>query len=190
MNILSFLKQRELAPVMNETEAAALAVELGGISGFEVYPRSIAAAHNALFFLAHRGTDKRLGVLSRGDNPALTDFAGEARAVTMDDETLVLRLCPTDHVNVVALRAALPYTAPQVLGLRKSAGCGDRLGLATPGHVRAVRQFSGIAPIFAQQSVRENARTGRTPQQVLDDATWGVFQEGWRPGGMARALGR
>jgi hypothetical protein len=66
------------------------------------------------------------------------------------------------------------------LGLKKSAGCGDRLGLATPGHVRAVRQFSGIAPIFAQQSVRENARTGRTPQQVLDDATWGVFQEGWR----------
>jgi hypothetical protein len=28
--------------------------------------------------------------------------------------------------------------------------------------------------------VRENARTGRTPQQVLDDATWGLFQEGWR----------
>jgi hypothetical protein len=180
MNILSFLKQRELAPVMNETEAAALAVELGGISGFEVYPRSIAAAHNALLFLVHRGTDKRLGVLSQGGNPALTDFAGEARDVTVDEETLVLRLCPTDHVNVVALRAALPYTAPQVLGLRKSAGCGDRLGLATPGHVRAVRQLSGIAPIFAQQSVRENARTGRTPQQVLDDATWGVFQEGWR----------
>jgi len=180
MNILSFLKQRELAPVMTETEAAALAMELGGISGFEVYPRSIAAAHNALFFLAHRGTDKRLGVLSRGDNPALTDFAGEARDVRVNEETLVLRLRPTDHVNVVALRAALPYTAPQVLGLRKSAGCGDRLGLATPGHARAVRQLSGIAPIFAQQSVRENARTGRTPQQVLDDATWGVFQEGWR----------
>jgi hypothetical protein len=35
-------------------------------------------------------------------------------------------------------------------------------------------------PVFAQQSVRENARTGRTPQQVLDDAMWGVFQEGWR----------
>jgi hypothetical protein len=180
MNILSFLKQRELAPVMTETEAAALAMELGGISGFEVYPRSIAAAHNALFFLAHRGTDKRLGILSRGDNPALTDFAGEARNVRVDGETLVLRPCPTDHVNVVALRATLPYTAPQVLGLRKSAGCGDRLGLATPGHVRAVRQLGGIAPIFAQQSVRENARTGRTPQQVLDDATWGVFQEGWR----------
>jgi hypothetical protein len=28
--------------------------------------------------------------------------------------------------------------------------------------------------------MRENARTGRSPQQVLDEAMWGVFQEGWR----------
>jgi hypothetical protein len=39
---------------------------------------------------------------------------------------------------------------------------------------------SGIAPVFAQQSVRENARTGRTPRQVIDDAMWGVFQAGWK----------
>jgi hypothetical protein len=180
MSVLLSLKQRELAPALSETEAATLAVELGGIGGFEVYPRSIAAAHNTLFFLGRMGTDKQLGLLSQGDNPALAGFAGEARDVTVDREALVLRVCPTDHANAVALRAALPYTAPEVVGLRKSAGCGDRLGLATPGHVRAVRQFNGIAPIFAQQSVRENARTGRTPQQVLDDATWGVFQEGWR----------
>jgi hypothetical protein len=180
MKIPSFLKQQELAPALRETEAAALAVELGGISGFEVCPRSIAMAHKALFFLGRRGADKQLGILSQGDNPALARFTGEERAVAVDGETPVLRVCPTNHANAVALRAALPYTAPQVLGLRKSAGCGDRLGLATPGHVRAVSQFSGIAPIFAQQSVRENARTGRTPQQVLDDATWGVFQEGWR----------
>lgn len=40
----------------------------------------------------------------------------------------------------------------------------------------------GIAPIFAQQSIREMTRTGRSPQQVLDDATWGIFQEGWQEG--------
>ena len=28
--------------------------------------------------------------------------------------------------------------------------------------------------------MRENARTGRTPQEVMDDATWGVLEEGWR----------
>jgi len=39
-----------------------------------------------------------------------------------------------------------------------------------------------MAPIFAQQSIREMARTGRTPEEVMDDAAWGVFQEGWRDG--------
>jgi hypothetical protein len=77
---------------------------------------------------------------------------------------------------------ALPWLQPQPLGLQTSAGCGDRLGLATPGHVRAMRKAAGVAPILAQQSMRENARTGRTPQEVVDDATWGVFQEGWRDG--------
>jgi hypothetical protein len=54
------------------------------------------------------------------------------------------------------------------------------LGLATPGHIRAVRNAAGITPIFAQQSIRENARTGRSPQQVVDDALWGAVQAGWR----------
>ena len=36
--------------------------------------------------------------------------------------------------------------------------------------------------IFAQQSIREMTRTGRSPDDVMDDATWGIFQEGWRAG--------
>src|SRR5262245_42185549 len=64
------------------------------------------------------------------------------------------------------------------LGLSPSFGFGDRLGLATPGHLAAIRN-TGFAPIFAQQSVRENARTGRTPQQVLDDARRAVDAAGW-----------
>jgi tagaturonate epimerase len=64
------------------------------------------------------------------------------------------------------------------LSLTPSFGFGDRLGLATPGHIAAARG-TGLAPIFAQQSVRENARTGRTPQQVLDDARRAVEAAGW-----------
>ncbi|MBN1372814.1 MAG: hypothetical protein JW987_12815, partial [Anaerolineaceae bacterium] len=64
------------------------------------------------------------------------------------------------------------------LGLSPSFGFGDRLGLATPGHITAVRG-TGFAPIFAQQSVRENARTGRTPQMVMDDARRAVEAAGW-----------
>src|SRR5512138_2765924 len=59
-----------------------------------------------------------------------------------------------------------------------SFGFGDRLGLATPGHIAAVRGTK-FAPVFAQQSVRENARTGRTPQQVMDDAKRAVDAAKW-----------
>jgi hypothetical protein len=64
------------------------------------------------------------------------------------------------------------------ISLSPSFGFGDRLGLATPGHVAAVRGTK-FAPIFAQQSVRENARTGRTPQQVMDDARRAVESATW-----------
>src|SRR6187431_3380580 len=64
------------------------------------------------------------------------------------------------------------------LSLHPSFGFGDRLGLATPGHIASVRGTK-FAPIFAQQSVRENTRTGRSPQQVLDDARRAVDIAKW-----------
>src|SRR5882672_9537709 len=60
-------------------------------------------------------------------------------------------------------------TKPTILGLKKSFGYGDRLGLATPGHVAAARK-SDFAPVFAQQSIREMTRTDRTPQEVMQAA--------------------
>ena len=60
--------------------------------------------------------------------------------------------------------------SPAPLGLKKSFGFGDRLGLATPGHFTAARKFD-FAPIFAQQSIREMERTQRTPQDVMQAAT-------------------
>ena len=65
--------------------------------------------------------------------------------------------------------AAPHVPAPTPLGLKKSFGFGDRLGLATPGHLTAARKFD-FAPIFAQQSIREMERTQRTPPQVMKAA--------------------
>lgn len=68
----------------------------------------------------------------------------------------------------------------QLLGLKPSFGFGDRTGLATPGHIEAMKLAGqGIAPIFAQQSIREMARTGRTPQGVIADALAGMQAAGW-----------
>ncbi|MFO8149677.1 MAG: tagaturonate epimerase family protein [Trueperaceae bacterium] len=114
------------------------------------------------------------------DPAHLTPLVGTAERV---DDHVVLR-GPADPANAAALRALLPNLRPAPLGLATSAGFGDRLGLGTPGHVDALFAVGavgadGIAPIFAQQSVRENTRTGRTPREVLDDATLGAFLAGW-----------
>jgi hypothetical protein len=69
---------------------------------------------------------------------------------------------------------------PVPLGLQPSFGFGDRTGLATPGHVAALRRAGGgILPIFAQQSIREMARTRRTPQQVMEDACAAAWKAGY-----------
>lgn len=69
---------------------------------------------------------------------------------------------------------------PTTLGLSPSFGFGDRIGLATPGHVLAMqRAGSGIEPIFPQQSIREMTRTSRTPREVMDDALRGMAAAGW-----------
>jgi len=144
-----------------------LADQLGKMTGLHVYPRSISQGEGATYYLARDGSHRLLGILGEA-----TGFEGTPRGD--------VRLCPLTAANAAVLRERLPWLRPQPLGLVRSVGCGDRLGLATPGHVRAVRQAGGIAPIFAQQSIRENARTGRASREVVDDAMWGVFQEGWR----------
>ncbi len=69
-------------------------------------------------------------------------------------------------------------TKPSVLGLRRSFGFGDRLGLATPGHMDAIagKPYLGI---FAQQSIRELNRTNRQPIDVMNAAIKAVENENW-----------
>ncbi|MBL8204905.1 MAG: hypothetical protein JNM09_11805 [Blastocatellia bacterium] len=180
MTLLQYLNSSNLAPALPEAEAQSLAAELGNLSGLQVYPRSLTTTSNTLFFLGRKDDQKQLGILSSSD--ALSSkFSGTSSAVSLDDAALTLTVCDTNASNAAVLRTIFSFLVAKPLGLAKSAGCGDRLGLATPGHIQAIRR-STMAPILAQQSIRENARTGRTPQEVMDDALWGVLQEGWREG--------
>ena len=143
------------------------------------------AGLNVITSSAVRDQDLTLSLVHDADGGRRLAIRGESEGFEgVRDEKNGTLLCPLTAVNAAALRARLPWLRPVPLGLKTSAGFGDRLGLATPGHIRALRRVcdpeTAIAPIFAQQSVRENARTGRTPQEVMDDATWGILEEGWR----------
>lgn len=152
---------------------------LRAVRGMEVRKTSVASAGDAEFGLVQATGGERLAVLAPRGSSVPARFEGQSEA--HKDGTLLL--CPMSPDNLARLREALPWLGPGTLGLATSAGFGDRLGLATPGHIRATRAAgAGVAPIFAQQSIREMERTDRTPQGVLDDATWGVFAEGWREG--------
>lgn len=148
----------------------------------EIYPASFSVIDDAALWLMKGAHDKQLGVLAPGGHSWLTKFSGDAQPFNSE---YVLKRCPTDHVNSRVLRAVLPHLRPVPLGLKTSAGMGDRLGLATPSHARALASVLAgehkrdILPIFAQQSIREMSRTNRTPDDVMNDATWGAFEAGW-----------
>jgi hypothetical protein len=147
------------------------------LNGLDLSPNSAVSVEGTEVGLAESG--QKVAVLARSGSKVLSGFEGESSVA--GGRTLLLG--PISATNLDALRDLLPWLRPRTLGTRTSAGFGDRLGLATPGHVRAIRAAGGgLAPIFAQQSIREMDRTGRSPQEVLDDATWGVFAEGWQEG--------
>jgi tagaturonate epimerase len=140
------------------------------------YPESQVSYQGATYWL-ERSVDgaKRL-VAVADDESAFRGFAG----TTERSNGQVRLVADTTPENAQALRSALPWLTPSRFGLHTSVGFGDRLGLATPGHVRALKAVGGpINPVFAQQSIREMGRCHRTPRNVLDDATWGAFQAGW-----------
>ena len=148
------------------------------LSQLTFFPNSLVTDGPAEYGLANTASGPRLAILTTTPD-LLHDFEGERSEPA--NQTLLLG--PASPRNAATLRSHLSWLQPRLLGLQTSAGMGDRLGLATPGHVQAISAVGGhIAPIFAQQSIREMTRTGRTPQQVMDDATWGIFQEGWRNG--------
>jgi hypothetical protein len=148
-------------------------------TNLQLYPKSMVSYQDVEYGMARTPLGRQLVLLAPDRSKVITAFEGEASEY--NHRTLLVG--PQSARNAASLRAHLPWLQPMLLGENTSMGMGDRLGIATPGHVRAVSEAKGrILPIFAQQSIREMTRTGRTPQQVMDDATWGVFEEGWQGG--------
>ena len=159
--------------------AATFAEQLRALDpASSVYPSSVFAAGDAALAVVRMNGAKMLCALAPCADALAKGLEGESRATAGG----VAKVCPLTHGNAVALRELLPWTAPVSLRDRKTTiGCGDRLGLATPGHIRAARRFP-VSPVLAQQSIRELTLTGRTYENVVDDVTFLVLQEGYTEG--------
>jgi hypothetical protein len=183
LNIQRLLGVKGIADPLDPAMARQFGAELGRALGKQIYPASITAADGVIYCIARRGIEKFLCLACDPDKPcpAWFDFEGEDTRQTVLGFRPMLKACALSHHNARGLRTHLPFTAPRVMGLGRAIGTGDRLGIATPGHIRAVRG-TGVKVFLPQQSIREMTRTRRTAEQVVDDVAWGVLQEGFRDG--------
>jgi len=147
------------------------------ISNATFYEQSLHESNGTLFFLIRRNTKRFLVVASDPDRAAKLGF----NPIENQLQEGTFTLCPLDQANAKALRTLFPFTVPVLLGKESSYGFGDRLGNAGPAHLRAAAQ-TRFRVILAQQSIRELERTRRTATEVLDAASWAVFQEGYHNG--------
>ena len=95
-----------------------------------VYDRSADMADGTAAAIVKRGTEKLLAVM------------GEHAGAFSGEEQNGVKLCPLSADNAVQLQALFPYTKPKSHKDHAfTIGLGDRLGLATPGHVRAIAGY-------------------------------------------------
>ena len=140
---------------------------------YGVYPFSINKVDSSYVFMAKEGKKDLLVIVG----PDL-GFTGEKSEISGTEYTVAQLV----HENANVLRKQFSFTAPvPVLSKERTLGVGDRLGIATFGHIRVFQEFD-LFPVLAQQSIRELNLTQRTYKDVLDSVSFAVYREGYKKG--------
>lgn len=160
----------------SDNNISSLQRELSKNLDQSIYHESIQVVEKNLFFMVQENSERKLIIVGNSDLGAT--FNGTTEQINQ----FQVKVCPLTTENRKSLQAIFSWTLPQACGPNgASIGLGDRLGLASPGHIATVKQRE-ITPILAQQSIRELDLTGRDYTQVLDAAAWAVFQTGYDQG--------
>jgi hypothetical protein len=143
----------------------------------KIYPRSFCTKNGLGYGLIRTQEGKKCVVLGERSHVLKDAFHGNCY-----HQTSSLKVCDLSPENTGCLTALFPYTKP--ISLREysmTIGMEDPLGLATPGHIRAITKYEAH-PFLAQQPTLENPQIGRNFFEVIQNAAWAVFQEGYQEG--------
>jgi len=166
------IRASKTPPAAARRRAAALA-SLGGWT--RAYPGSAVTLPGAWLFAGRSGLDRCIAFGHPAGKKPRWAAALQGRLAAIDGDDVLL--LDGDHDTLVTLRKMLPFLQPRPTGKTPSFGFGDRTGMATPGHLLALKG-SGFFPNLAQQSIREMTRTQREPAEVIDAAVFGALQSG------------
>ncbi|KRO29164.1 tagaturonate epimerase family protein [Lactiplantibacillus fabifermentans] len=147
------------------------------LSDAQVYAPSIQVDRQNVYFILHTDGQKQLVVFE--DARTVNDFESNE---SMTDGNQKLLVGDLSENNWHALTKRFAWVKPTSRhGYKYTFGLGDRLGLASNAHLRLFKG-RGIMPVLSQQSIRELLLTNRTFTDVLLDAGWSVFEEGYTDG--------
>ncbi len=161
---------------MEQFEAVVAELEDGKLpsssDNVTIYETSFEQHEGSNIIMAKSGTEKYLVVA--GEGALFNELDGESVGNG--------KVCALTRHNSKVINQFFDYTKPQAFGTEiATMGLGDRLGIASPGHIETVKGRK-VKPILAQQSIRELTLLNRTMTDILDAATFAVFQEGYKDG--------
>ena len=143
---------------------------------YGIYPDSLKKHNDTFFFLARHKVIKVLVIV--GNDSIIENFSGEECYLN----GVKSKICEMSNKNCHELKRIFPFMYPKSHKAEKfTIGLGDRLGLASAGHIRLVKN-KDVFPVLAQQSIREITLTSRDYDDVMCAACWAVFQEGYTKG--------
>lgn len=119
--------------------SGALSEQIPALDDLRAYEDSRRSGSNGVRYMAVRDAQgDRLLILGsgEGDGAVPAAFIGTVR----DEGNRRLMIAPQNSENAWALRKHFPHTAPSTAGAHRSSfGLGDRLGVASPGHIPLFR---------------------------------------------------
>ena len=143
----------------------------------KIYPRSLCHKNGLGYGLVRTRHGKKLAIMGERTRLLEDPFQGNYH-----HQVLSLKLCDLSAENTETLMELFPYTKPVSLrNYQTSVAMEDRLGVAVPGSLRAMRRFD-VFPVLIQQSIAENTQTERNFTKLIQDAAWAVFQENYQEG--------
>jgi len=165
--------------LINKSEAEIRSAMVMKSAGVSVYPDSVHKLGSSVVMMARDDEKRFLIVVADCAKVMPAGFEGTEMKLSNGGVAVTGEL---SAANAAALRQHFPWCAPRSLrNERTTIGCGDRLGLATTGHLTAARKYK-VSPVLAQQSMRELSMTGRTFRGVVDDACFMVYCADFRDG--------
>jgi tagaturonate epimerase len=141
-----------------------------------IYVLSVYPLGDRRCFIARIDGTKSFVVASR------SAFDGVLDAPLQEESGIFYQAVIPGPKHLSTLQKLFPFTKP--VSLREqvtTVGMGDRLGRASAGHLQSARKYQ-VSPVLAQQSIRELDMTQRTFADVVADAAFLVYQEGFEDG--------